>query len=329
MSSKNIDLTTISGTAYAPATIGNVGPGFDVLGAAVDGLADRITVRFSMGVVDEVSISGRDAAEIPKEPQKNVAVVAAKKLLSFFGVDKKIHVDIHRELPLSGGMGGSAAAAVGAAVAMSRALVALGYPEASERQLLEAALEGESLVAGRHLDNIAPCLFGGLCLVRSVDDYDVVRVGLTDKWWVAMATPNARLETKYARSVLATASSRDVWVNQMAHTSALVHGLHVGDSNLVSRSLVDFYAEPARAPLIAGFNALRAAALGAGALAFTISGAGPTVFALCDSRAAAEACSAAMSLVSVNAVTGGASVKVVTHVGRFGGRGALNRIGTV
>lgn len=309
----------LSGTAFAPATIGNVGPGFDVLGATVSGLADRITVTLITGAVDQVTVSGRNATEIPRDPARNIAVVAARKLLALRGINCAVRVDIHRELPLSGGMGGSAAAAVGAAVATSRALGSDSGIQPIPKEVLVAALEGEALVSGRHLDNIAPCLYGGLCIVGSAHELDIVQVSIPDKWWVALATPDAQLETKHARSVLATESSRAVWVPQMSHTAALVYALHRGDSELVSRSLVDLYAEPARAPMIPGFSALRQAAFAGGAIGFSISGAGPTVFAICDSEKKASACGAAMAACGPADGPGHISV----HIGKFGGPGAL------
>jgi len=304
----------LTGTAYAPATIGNVGPGFDVLGATVSGLTDQITVTLITGTVSQVTVTGRNATEIPRDPAKNIAVIAALKLLAIRGIQCAVRVDLHRSLPVSGGLGGSAAAAVGAAVAAARALAVESGSVVSEIEIMEAALAGESAVSGRHLDNIAPCLYGGLCVVGSTNMMDVVRVDMPDVWWVALATPDVKLETKFARSVLSAESPRAVWVPQMAHTAGLVYGLHRGDRELVRRSLIDRYAEPARAPLIPGFSEMRAAALGHGALGVSISGAGPTVFALCDHKEAAESCAKAMQ---------GCHAGVSVHVGKFGGLGAL------
>jgi homoserine kinase len=263
-------------TVFAPASIGNVGPGFDVLGLAVEGVGDEVRLERTDGPSTIEEITGTDAELIPRAAEKNVVTVAAEAMLHALGEGGGVRAWIHKGIPQSGGLGGSAASSVAGAHA---AAVAAGRSP-SALEVMEAALTAEATVAGRHLDNIAACVLGGLTLVRSTDPIDVVRVRVAKPLWVALVTPAVRLETRTARSVLSPTSERAEWVQQMANTAALLHGLSSGDLGLVSRSLVDGFAEPRRAPLIPRFAEIKRAALDAGALGSSISGAGPTIFAL-------------------------------------------------
>lgn len=275
---------------FAPATIGNVGPGFDVLGLCIEGLGDEVSLALRDDDQVRIEVEGVDADRIPRDPGKNAASIAAQAMLARLGSHRGFSLTLRRALPLSGGLGGSAAASVAGALA---AAWAFGI-EPSQDDTLVAALAGESAVAGAHLDNIAPCLLGGLTIVRAVAPPDVVRVRTAADWHVAVVTPDLYLETKTSRSVLPTESPRADWVTQMAHTAALVAAFAHGDAGLAARALVDGFAEPRRAPLLPGFERVKQAAREAGAIGCSISGAGPTVFALAESRALAERCRAAM-----------------------------------
>ncbi|HEV7502539.1 MAG TPA: homoserine kinase, partial [Vicinamibacteria bacterium] len=215
---------------------------------------------------------------IPREPESNVVTIAAQAMLRALGEGGGVRVWLRKGIPQSGGLGGSAASSVAGAWA---AAAAAGH-DPRPAEVMAAALAAEATVSGRHLDNIAACVLGGLTLVRSTDPIDVVRVPLGRPLHVALVTPAVRLETRTARSVLAPTLDRAAWVQQMANTAALVHGMQSGDLGLVSRSLVDGFAEPKRAPLIPRFDQIKAAALAAGALGSSISGAGPTIFALVE-----------------------------------------------
>lgn len=298
-------------TVFAPASIGNVGPGFDVLGLAVDGLGDTITAEPTDGAIEIAAITGRDAELVPTNPEKNAACIAAKALLTNIGEKRGVRLFIHKGLPLSGGMGGSAASSVAGALAAA----AIFAPDVPRQTLTDAALAGEQAVAGRHLDNIAPCIWGGFTLVRSHDPADIVALSVHSDWWLALCTPRMRLETKTARAVLPGTWERAKWVQQMANTSAMVHAFAQGDEELLRRALHDDFAEPARAPLIAGFYDVKNAALASGALGCSISGAGPTVFAICARQEIAEVVAQAMSKSF-------GAVESTNHVGRIDRRGA-------
>jgi homoserine kinase len=265
-------------TAFAPGSIGNVGPGFDVLGLAIEGLGDRVTVELTDGDARVDGITGLDAALFPLDPRRNAAAIAAIAWLRAHGDARNPIVTIDKGLPLSGGLGGSAASSVAGAFAAALAMGAATSPF----ELAAAALQGEMTVAGEHLDNIAPSILGGLALSRSVRPIDIIALTVKGDWRLALVTPDVRIETKAAREVLPSTSGRAVWVQQMANTAGVVHAFATGDGELLRRALDDRYAEPRRAALIPHFNAVKRAAIDAGAFACTISGSGPTLVAVCD-----------------------------------------------
>jgi homoserine kinase len=305
----------VKATVFAPGSIGNVGPGFDVLGLAVGGLGDTVTVE--QANESRVIVRGRDAELIPTDPARNVAAIAAEAMLRRLGTPPSsaagpaasrprtgrrdgaqpaggtpaFRITIDKGLPMSGGIGGSAASSVAGAYAAALACGVTPSPE----DIILAALEGEEAVSGRHLDNIAPITLGGLVLSRSIDPLDVIRLPAPKEWRVVLVRPAVRIETKTARAILPELWDRVSWTRQMANTAALIHGFAVADGALVRRALEDLYAEPRRAPLIPHFDEIKRAALDAGAFGCSISGSGPTIFAIAD-EATAERCAAAMSI---------------------------------
>jgi len=308
--------------AFAPGSIGNVGPGFDVLGLAIDGIGDTVTIELAATGASRIgTVDGRDAGEIPRDAGSNCAAIAAREYLRRRGMAIEVVVHIDKGLPLSGGLGGSAASSVAGAYAAH--LLACGFeddddiralPTAVVADLLAAALAGETAVAGPHLDNIGPALFGGLVLSRSVDPIDVVPLQVAVPWWLALWTPRVRVETRAARAMLPADCDRATWVRQMANTAALVHAFAGGDGALLGRALDDRYAEPRRAPLIPRFHAVKTAAIDAGAFGGSISGSGPTVFAVAEDESTARAAAAAMQRAG--------EVESTTHVGAIARQGA-------
>jgi homoserine kinase len=275
-------------TAFAPGSIGNVGPGFDVLGLAFEGAGDTVTVELTRGDSRVLAVTGRDAELVPLDADRNCAAIAANAYLKPFGY--RAIVSVEKGLPLAGGMGGSAASSVAGAYAAG---LALGQSPASP-DVLAAALEGESFVSGRHLDNIAPAVVGGLALSRSIDPIDVVKISVAADWWVALVTPRVRIQTKDARALLPNECDRATWVQQMANTTALAQAFVTGDGELLRRSLDDRYAEPKRAPLIPRFYEVKRAAHDAGAFGCSISGSGPTLFAIAENESVARRVADAM-----------------------------------
>lgn len=297
-------------TVYVPATIGNVGPGFDCFGLCIGSLGDTITVELKDGASEIAHVEGVDAMSVPLDPKKNCAIIAAESMLRRLGDGRGVRLSFKKTIPVSGGLGSSAAASVGGAMA---ALLATGK-NAELRFIAMAALDGEQFVAGRHLDNIAPCLAGGLTIVRDMTMVDFTRLKTCPDWWLTVVTPSDRLDTKTARGVLPDHVSRELMVAQMAHASSLIMAFANQDPDLARRSLVDLYAEPHRSGLLPRFKEARMAALAAGALGASISGAGPTLFAISESRAIAE--------TVMERVADAYGETSLTHVGRISRDGA-------
>jgi len=247
-----------------------------------------------VGPRDEVLLTWRDDARIvvvdsghpdlPSDPAQNSASAAAQAVLRSRCVHRGFDVAVTKRLPLYAGQGGSAASAVAGALAACH----LAGLDLDSAELLTCALEGEAVASGRQADNLAPSLLGGFVLIRSVDPMDVIRLPVPSNLRIVLAHPSQRLATRDARAALPTSVTRDVAVKQSAHVAAMVAGAFLGDLALLGRGLVDLIAEPARSSLLPGFIVAKEAAMAAGALGASISGAGPTAFALADghSRAA-------------------------------------------
>ncbi|HSA55413.1 MAG TPA: homoserine kinase [Gemmatimonadaceae bacterium] len=281
-------------TVYAPGSIGNLGPGLDVLGCAVEGAGDAVVAEWC----DEPGVVLREPGhpELPRRAAEHAAGIAALSVVrhaTTLGTThpaRGIALSVRKGLPLAAGQGGSAASAVAGALAVN---MLLGDP-LDRDALLTAALDAESRVAGRHLDNVAPALLGGIVLVRSVEPIDLVAIPVPEALWIVLASPAQSLRTAEARAVLPRDVSRETAVHQAAQVAAIVAACHSGDLALLGRAIDDRIAEPARAPLLPGFPAARRAALAAGALGVSISGAGPTAFALCGERGVAGEVARAM-----------------------------------
>jgi homoserine kinase len=267
-----------SATAFAPGGVGNVGPGLDILGLALAGLGD--TVRAEWSGTRGIQIRDAGHPELPSDASRHTSGVAARAVLDRVGekryLERGIALTVRKGLPLSGGQGGSAASAVAGAVAVN---ALLGSP-LDRYALVSASLAAEESVSGRHADNIAPSLLGGIVLIRSLEPLDLVELPVPDELWVVVARPDQRMRTAEARAVLPTEISRAVALHQAAQVGAIIAALAMGDYALLGRAIDDRIAEPARAGLLPGFREAKQAALAAGALGSSISGSGPTAFAL-------------------------------------------------
>jgi len=277
----------MSAKAFAPATVANVACGFDVLGVAIDKPGDTVTAeRADEPGVSLASIDGEDG-RLSLDPGTNTATVAASHLLELKDVDPSVGVRIAltKGLPLASGMGSSAASAVAAVVAVDHLLEL----EATRAELLKSALEGESVAAGAgHADNAAACLYGGFVLVRSAAALDVIQLPVPEGLAVALVRPHLEVSTKDSRVLLGDVVTLKSAVAQWANLGALVAGLYTEDWELIARSLVDHVAEPVRSENVPAFDDVQRAALDEGALGCSLSGSGPSMFALCRDLATAE-----------------------------------------
>jgi homoserine kinase len=269
-------------TAFAPGSVGNVGPGLDILGLAVAGRGDHALLTRADGV--GITIADPGHADLPRDPAGHATAIAAQAVFARVGYRGGATLTVIKGLPLSGGQGGSAASAVAGAVAANHLLDAA----LDSAALLECALVAESAVAGRHADNLAPSLLGGLVLVRTLDPIDCIRLPVPEGLQVVLVHPEQQLPTRDARAVLPATIDRATALQQAANIAAMVAGACLGDAKLLGRAIDDRIAEPVRAGLLPGFTLAKRAALDAGALGCSISGAGPTAFALVDSPAAAN-----------------------------------------
>lgn len=270
---------------FAPASVANVACGFDVLGFALERPGDEVVARRRDAPGVEVSLITGDAGRLPRSAERNSAAVAVTALLRDFGSDLGVEIELHKQMPLSSGLGSSGASAVAAVVAADR-LLGLGAPL---ELLLHAAMAGEAGACGSaHADNVAPSLYGGLVLVRPGAIPDVVRLPVPEGLTAALVRPHIEVETRAAREVLGDSVPLKTAVTQWANLGAFVAGLFRADLDLLARALVDHVAEPKRGRLVPGFAAAQRAALEAGALGSSLSGSGPSIFALCRSRADAE-----------------------------------------
>lgn len=278
-------------TAFAPATIGNVICGFDVFGLALESPGDLVTVRLTPESGLRISRIVGDGGRLPTDPGRNSATVGISALLKEAGRSEGMEVVVEKGLPLSGGMGGSAASAVAAVVAADRLLAT----DLSEDELLSCALAGEQVAAGSaHLDNVAPALLGGLLLVRPSRTQPVVRLPVPEGLTVALLHPAVELSTREGRQAIDRMVPLGEAVAQWGNTAAFVHALHAQDWELLADSLEDRIAEPHRRASIPTLDSVRRAALAAGAIACGISGAGPSIFSLCRDAESARRIGEAM-----------------------------------
>jgi len=304
-------------TVFAPATVSNVACGFDVLGFAIERPGDEVTARFAEPGVTGVTIDGitGDGGRLPREAARNTAGVAAQALLTAVGERRGVVISIAKGLPLSSGLGGSAASAAAAVVAVNALLGA----HAPLDTLIACAIEGEGLGnRSAHPDNIAPALCGGFVLVRHPHPPDIIQLPVPTGLMAVVVHPEIEIETAKARALLGTTVPLADAVRQWANLGALVDGLHRADFALIARALEDTIAEPRRASLVPGLAAIKQATMDAGALGCSLSGSGPSLFALCRGEDAAQRVADAMTK-AVAAHTGRESQ---TYVSSISPRGA-------
>ena len=277
---------------HSPATLSNLGCGFDVLGLALTAPYDA--VRVTRSTVPGVRIQHLDPYNLPTDPLHNVAGVALLALLQAVPEPVGFEVEITKGIRPGSGVGSSAASAVGAVVG-ANALLGNRF---TKLQLAEFAMAGEAVASGaRHADNIAPAIFGGFTVVRALAPVlDIVALP-APRLWVAVVHPQIEIKTIEARRVLPATVPLGLAVRQWANVAGLVTGFLTADYALIGRSLDDYIIEPARAALIPGLAEARRRALAAGALGGGISGSGPSIFMLTKDQATAQTVGKALGSV--------------------------------
>ncbi len=263
---------------FAPASVANVAVGYDILGFALEGPGDEIRAR----IVEEPGLRIQkirgDQGRLPLAINKNTAGYAAWKVLEHLGeTDRGIELEIIKHMPFGSGLGSSAASAAAGAMVVNELL---GAP-LEKSQLLHAAVCGEQVADGAfHADNVAPSLLGGFVLIRDNETLDVVSLPSPDSLHASVVHPEIQVLTRDARTILEPSVTLSSLIRQTGNLASFVAALYRSDVDLLSRSLKDVVIEPQRAPLIPGFYAVQKAALERGALGCSISGAGPSIFAL-------------------------------------------------
>ena len=280
---------------FAPATVANVACGFDVLGFAINAPGDEVVARHSEKPGLRITKITGDDGKLPKIPEKNTAGVAALDLLRHLGMsDRGIELEIHKKMPFGSGLGSSAASAVAGVYAVNKLI---GEPLAKQ-QLLPFAMQGEASADGAwHADNVGPSLLGGIVFVRSNQELDIAQLPVPENLWAAVVHPDIEILTKVAREILPTNIPMVNATQQIGNLGGLICGLIQEDYAMIGRSIHDVIAEPRRQKLIPEFYNAKRAAMSNGALGFSISGAGPSVFALCEGEQIAQRVGKAISEV--------------------------------
>jgi len=278
---------------FAPASASNLGPGFDVLGLALQEPGDIVEVsRSETPGIQILEVTG--APSLNTDPNQNTAGIAGSAVLRQLESAEPRGVDmwVHKQMPLASGLGSSAASSVAGALAVNELFGGL----LSRRALVDCALHGEAAASGSmHADNVAPSLLGGIVLVRSYDPLDLVSLPVPPRLRVVVVHPHAEVETAAARRLVEDSRFEiSQAVANLGNVAALVSALHSGDLELFGRSIHDALVEPIRAPLVPAFAEVRNAALAVGALGCSISGSGPSVFAFADADDVAAAVADAM-----------------------------------
>lgn len=268
-------------TAFAPASIGNVAVGFDMLGLALEAVGDRVSAQRvdspGVSIANVYGLDGEIHPYLSTDPDHNTASIAAKALWNDYGDDAGVELNVFKGVPLQSGMGSSAASAVAAAVAVN---ALLGTP-LEPKQLLSYALAGEQYASGGlHADNVAPSLLGGLVFCPQVLLPDVINLPVPKGVSAALIHPELQVNTAHARQKLAKNYSLEQWLGQQGYLGGFIAGCASGDIELIGKTLQDVIIEPQRAAAVPCFAAVKEAAERNGALGFSLSGSGPSLFAL-------------------------------------------------
>lgn len=271
---------------FAPASVSNVAVGFDILGFALEQPGDEVLVRDGIDKGLKITHITGASSKLSFEIEKNTAGFAAQRLLEHIGeTDRPLEMEIHKKMPIGTGLGSSAASAVAGVFAVNEFL----KTGLTKRELLEFAVQAEQMADGaRHADNVAPSLLGGMILIRDNETLDLKKLYLPSGLYVAILCPHIQVLTKDSRSILSQQLDFDKVIKQQGNLAAFVSAMYTSDIPLLSRCLQDILIEPQRAHLIPHFYAMKDMSLTEAALGFSISGAGPSMFALCDNSLKAE-----------------------------------------
>ena len=260
---------------FSPATVANVSCGFDVLGFCLDSVGDHMVIRKT----DKkgIHITKIEGFDLPYETELNVAGVSALAMYNAIDVDFGFEIEIYKNIKPGSGIGSSAASAVGSVFGMNELL---GRPF-NKTQLTEFAIKGEALASKcEHADNLAPALFGGFTLVKSVSPLQILEIPSPDDLYATIIHPQIEIKTSESRAMLPKEDALQDAIAQWANLGSLIHALHTSDYELIKNSLHDVIVEPYRSQLIPHYDDVKTSTINAGALGCGISGSGPSIFTL-------------------------------------------------
>lgn len=300
---------------FAPATVANVGPGFDVLGFAIDEPGDILEIRESAKPgVTILKIEG-DGGLLSKEADKNSSGLSAIHILNMLKVDKGVEIKLNKNMPLGSGLGSSGASAVASAFAVNL----LFGGRLSKKELIPACMEAERASSSfGHADNVAPSMLGGFVLIRSYNPLEIISLNSPHNLVTVVVTPKFTLNTGYARSLLPKFVPLESVVSNSGNLSAIISALYTNDIKLLGRAIDDKIVEPVRASMIPGFYEVKKAAIESGAHGCSISGAGPSVFAITDSRKQANIIGKSMQ--NAFEINGIASLLYISRINQTGAK---------
>jgi homoserine kinase len=296
---------------FSPGTVSNVSCGFDVLGFCLDTVGDEMVVRISSE--KGIQITTIEGFDLPFETHKNVAGVSAQALIEDLKPDCGFEIEIYKFIKPGSGIGSSAASAAGSVFAINELM---GRPY-TKTELARFAMKGEALASqSEHADNIAPAIFGGFTLVKSISPLEILRLPIPEELYATIIHPQIEIKTAEARAILPKSVPLQDAIAQWSNLGSLVHALHNGDYELLQRSLHDSIVEPYRSKLIPHFEDIKLATLASGALGIGISGSGPSIFALSKGEKTAKEVEDAMRKVYTKT-----AIQFETYVSKINSKG--------
>ncbi|MDG1729537.1 MAG: homoserine kinase [Algibacter sp.] len=296
---------------FSPATVANVSCGFDVLGFCLDSIGDEMVIR----KVEKkgIAITRIEGFDLPYATELNVAGVSALAMYETLDIDFGFEIEIYKNIKPGSGIGSSAASAVGSVFGMNELL---GRPF-NKTELTAFAIKGEALASKcEHADNLAPALFGGFTLVKSISPLQILEIPTPDDLYATIIHPQIEIKTSESRALLPQKVDLSDAITQWANLGSLVHALHTSDYELISDSLNDVIVEPHRSKLIPHFDNVKKAVLESGALGAGISGSGPSIFSL--SKSMQTALNVKDAIENIYSETG---IKFEMHVSKINTQG--------
>ena len=264
---------------FAPASIANLGCGFDIMGLALDDVGDILDIVATEG--NGLSITNATDVPLPEDPEMNVITPVVRKFMDMTGNSANIEITVRQKIYPGSGIGSSAASSAAAAYGLNELF---GCP-LSEEEVVICAMEGENLASGGyHADNAAPAVMGGIVMIRGYEPLDLVKLPVPGNFYCTVVHPSIVVTTKEAREIMPKEIPMHTAVSQWGNVGGLVAGLYSGNVGLIGRSMKDAVAEPYRKKFIPDFDKLRKKILKCGAVAMNISGSGPSLFALSDNQ---------------------------------------------